>query len=166
MGRLKLGSKNPLSVTNTARVLTAFVLSRRGLQPYFYVPTTTPQAAARKPTDTANTPKIRIRQPICLFPRKMPSVPGRRVFKEAEYREALAAAKEEYYEEEYDENEPHPASASIPGLEFGPSNSFGSTHLTTQSQLARLGEAAARAEMEFKKAQAQVSKSKYASRHY
>jgi DIS3-like exonuclease 1 len=164
--QLELSTKSPLSRTDPRRVLASYVLSRRGLQPNFYERSASSATNSPSSTGEAKDRRItRIRQPVCLFSRKPL---GRRVFKEAEYKAALEAAWDDYGEEDYREEEtaPHPASASIPGLSYGPSNSFGNTHVTTQSQAVRLGEAAAKAEREFKKAQAQVSKSKFASRHY
>lgn len=146
-----------------SRVLASFVLSRRTLHSHRI-----PVTSSATPSETKTT-KSRLKKPVCLSLRKRTAT-GRRTWKKDEYDAHVQLAKlsilspEEDDEEYYETNEA--LSESIPGVSFAPSASFGSTTLTQQSQAARLGQAQARAEHEFRTQQAQVSKAKFASRHY
>lgn len=180
-----------LTKVDVARVVAAYVLSKRGLQPNFYSsssPLSFPHplsfdallASSSSPSSSSSQAPTslklrRIRQPVCIFKRKS-TVTGRRCFQESDYKKALidnAASSTTSAYEIYDDGtgegpvaRPSSLKPSIPGVTFGPSASFGTTKITSQQQNRSLGFAAAQAEREFRAAQAQVSKSKYASRHY
>lgn len=157
------------------RALTAFVLSRRVLLPIASESSKIAKSSSPSVSSTLSSPNTsnnsllrKIRRPVCIHPRKT-RASGKHTWKREEY-DAYIEKMRAYHalgtgpgEEEDEENS---NSSPLPGVDFGPSASFGVTRVTAQSQQIKLTRAAAEAERKFRKEQAQVGKAKFASRHY